>query len=320
MILVLSATHLHEQLAKKTAECFAVRAQLEQLRAEYVSLMAQIARVKLGEADLSLLDLDFTGISWKMSAAPPASPEPPPAPLPEPPAPANAITPPDAVETSQLRFKMDGPTAAVTETNGAIEVAAGWKFPGEVNGWLTNQEGRILAHLASAKDVLEIGTYCGLSTICMAQTARSICCVDPFDGRGTPTLCRNTLGEFERNINRYKLSHKVRVLGMAFNDAWLVLQGESQRYDLVFIDGAHDFASVMGDAILGMKLLRPGGLLAFHDYGMHPDGRHDVGVQEAVGKLIAIGAELLEVVGTVAVVRPAAKVEKEPALNGERSA
>jgi hypothetical protein len=53
-----------------------------------------------------------------------------------------------------------------------------WKFPTDVRGWLTPKEGETLAQLAEGKLVLEIGSYHGLSTICMAQTAKMVHAID----------------------------------------------------------------------------------------------------------------------------------------------
>jgi predicted O-methyltransferase YrrM len=77
-------------------------------------------------------------------------------------------------------------------------------------------------------------------------------------------------------------------------------------YDLVFVDGSHDRESVSRDAALARGVLKPGGLLAFHDYG-----NRDFGVTEAVDELLRGGAELLNVAGTVAVVRPATPLPVE---------
>ena len=41
------------------------------------------------------------------------------------------------------------------------------------------------------------------------------------------------------------------------------------EYDLVYIDGSHDAADVLTDAVLAWSLLKPGGILGFDDYGWH---------------------------------------------------
>src|SRR5690606_30630361 len=48
-----------------------------------------------------------------------------------------------------------------------------FRFPSDVQGWLSYREGKTLYDLARGKRVLEIGSYCGRSTICLAQSAVS---------------------------------------------------------------------------------------------------------------------------------------------------
>jgi Methyltransferase domain len=187
--------------------------------------------------------------------------------------------------------------------------ATAWKFPAEVRGWLTEEEGIGLADLARGKDVLEVGSYCGRSTICMAQTARSLCCVDPFDyrdtpvfdSRGIPTGEGSTFEEFRRNLERYQVRAAVFQSLFANTDF-------QERFGLIFIDGAHDEVSVAADAAKATRLLTPDGLLAFHDYrvtpGYHNGGWHP-GVTNTVHRLIAEGAERVRTIGSIAVIRPA---------------
>jgi SAM-dependent methyltransferase len=179
---------------------------------------------------------------------------------------------------------------------------AGLRFPHDAAGWLAECEGRELARLAEGKSVLEIGSFCGRSTICLAQTAKAVAAVDTFDGRGTLTP-GDTYELFRTNLGRYGVAAKVQSY-----------RGESAEtlpllppvYDLVFVDGSHDRESVSRDAALARGVLKPGGLLAFHDYG-----DRDFGVTEAVDELLRGGAELLNVAGTVAVVRPATPLPVE---------
>jgi hypothetical protein len=63
---------------------------------------------------------------------------------------------------------------------------------------------------------------------------------------------------------------------------------------------------VVEDAGLASRVLKPGGLLAFHDYG-----NRDFGVTKAVDDLLRSGGELLNVAGTVAVIRPPAHLPGE---------
>lgn len=181
-----------------------------------------------------------------------------------------------------------------------------WKFPHDVEGWLSYREGKALADLARGKRVLEIGSYCGRSTICMAQTAESVVAIDPFDGSGTPRP-RSTADEFRDNIARYGVADRVEAI---HPDGAI----PRPKFDLAFIDGAHDSDSVQADIDKSLACLKPDGLLVFHDYRSEPgecDGRWDPGVNEAVDRLVIDGGEILARHETIAVVRPPAYMREE---------
>lgn len=171
-----------------------------------------------------------------------------------------------------------------------------WQFPQDVRGWLTPAEGLALSELSFDKAVLEIGSFCGLSTICMAQTAEIVHAVDPFDCRATPHEGDgSTLEEFTRNVERYGVGNRViyhKGTSGIVNDKL-----RDKTVDLVFIDGNHSRKAVLFDAKVAKRVLRPGGLAAFHDY----KSPHDPEVVEAVDELIANGARLVRVVGTIVV-------------------
>jgi predicted O-methyltransferase YrrM len=180
-------------------------------------------------------------------------------------------------------------------------------FPYEIPGWLKPEEGRALSELARGKRVLEIGSFCGLSTVCMARAAEHVTAVDYFDGRATPKP-QNTREAFDANIRRYGLEDKVTV---CHPDDDL----PEEAFDLAFIDGAHDYDSVRDDIFKAMSALKPEGILAFHDYRVTPrefeDAAWDPGVTQAVNELLEVGGELISRHATVAVVRPPAAIPLE---------
>lgn len=181
-------------------------------------------------------------------------------------------------------------------------VAGGFVFPEAVPGWLSAEEGEALWRLARGMRVLEVGSYCGRSTVCLAQSAAHVTAVDTFDGRGTPAP-GDTRAAFDAALAGFGVAGRVEARPGRAEDVLPRLR--ERTYDLAFIDGAHDRASVARDAALAAPLLRPGGLLAFHDYRPGDPADPDPGVAEAVGEILAAGGELLARAGSVAVVRPA---------------
>lgn len=172
-------------------------------------------------------------------------------------------------------------------------------FPEDIPGWLTRAEGFELAKLAKGKTVLEIGSYMGRSTVCLARAAAAVTAVDYFDGRGTgrPT---ETLGTFLENLNRHNVTNKVEV---RHPDDDL----QPDYYDLAFIDGAHDHESVLADIDKCLVALKPDGLLVFHDFASGVDP----GVTRAVNEFIDGGATLVAVHDSMAVVKPPVTVTLE---------
>lgn len=172
-------------------------------------------------------------------------------------------------------------------------------FPEDVDGWLTSWEGRKLSEIAKGKRVLELGSYCGRSTICIAQTAEHVVSIDPHDGRGTPYR-QNTFDSFKANLQRYGIANVEAYQTTDFSD-------DHDKFDLVFIDAAHDYESVSKDIVRASSVLNDGGLLAFHDYR----SVRDPGVTQAVDELLANGGEMISTTDSLAVVRPPAAVLME---------
>lgn len=133
-----------------------------------------------------------------------------------------------------------------------LEVGSGFQPPEDVPGWLTLPEAALLWRTATGRTVLELGTRCGRSTVCLAQSARRVVAVDIADQ-----------SEAAEWVRRYGLTERVE---FRRGDAADVCRGLTGPFDLVFIDTLHDAASVTRDIASSLPLLTPGGLLAFHDY------------------------------------------------------
>lgn len=148
----------------------------------------------------------------------------------------------------------------------------GWMFPEELE-WLA-------ARAADGRYALEIGSYCGRSARAVADhIGTALVCIDPWTGgpkrkRAHKKFRANLadLLEAGRVIPHRGYSHE--------------LFGDIQRqygpiFDLVFIDGDHSYEACQLDIELYGQLVRPGGILAGHDYHheKHP------GVAQAVDEL-----------------------------------
>jgi len=166
----------------------------------------------------------------------------------------------------------------------------------EIRGWMTEGEQYALRRLAFGKDVLEIGSYHGLSTINLAATARSVTAVDTFDARATIEGPEDTYHAFMANLVASGNADKVLVRRGLDSD---VLPMLDRNYDLIFIDGDHSQEAVKRDIELSLDCLREGGLLAFHDYCSE-----NMGVVQAIDEFVAGGAQVVAQHETIAVISP----------------
>lgn len=179
------------------------------------------------------------------------------------------------------------PTDERPVTNGQF----GWR---NVRGWLTEAEGEELGRLAEGKVVLEVGTFCGRSTLAMAPTARKVICVDTFQGYPVDGM-RDTLDEALANIRRSEHRDKITVVKGRQED--VLPNMDLSKVGLVFYDADHSCESTArGIRLLEGAGLRPAATIAFHDY--HD---FDPGVVQAVDAWRTPRSLKPRVVGSLAV-------------------
>lgn len=122
-----------------------------------------------------------------------------------------------------------------------------------IPGMLTEAEAAKLTELARDKYVLELGSYTGLSTITMARVAKCVVSCDWHFG-DEHIGKRDTLAELDANLRKYGVRDKVILLVGRFDETLRLLQ--SDLFDMAFIDGAHDYHSVMMDTCHAARLVK----------------------------------------------------------------
>lgn len=163
-------------------------------------------------------------------------------------------------------------------------------FPYEaIPGWLSEDEAITLYELArelpaNAPVVVEIGSWLGKSSLVLSKGLRgkerpTLYCIDPFNGDADATdkaLYSQELGtmngslkdSFLANMKQHGVLDVVHPLvGYSFEFA----DDFKEQIDLLFIDGNHAFEAVLKDYEQWSPLLRPGGMIAFHDVVMGTD-------------------------------------------------
>jgi len=136
--------------------------------------------------------------------------------------------------------------------------------PTDIHTGVFPTEADELERLATGKRVIEFGTWKGYSTIVMGRVAEQVVTVDWHHGDEQAGI-EETLPAYIRNLERYELRDKVVSIIGQFPDVAPALRPDC--FDVGFLDGRHDLASVERDLALIASLLdRPGCILACHDY------------------------------------------------------
>ena len=152
-----------------------------------------------------------------------------------------------------------------------------------IQGWMDRDELEWLAEQAAqASKIVEVGCWCGRSTRALADaTAGTVWCVDPWTGTQGAEIAQVKTGEllvlsklmkrrvfaaFVDNLSDHLATGHVQVLPTRSMFAIQVLRCLAP-FDLVFLDGDHAFTSIAPEIEQFRPLVRPGGILAGHDYG-----------------------------------------------------
>lgn len=134
-----------------------------------------------------------------------------------------------------------------------------------VEGFLHPDEFEKLVELAINRDVLEIGSFKGLSAWGMAIVAKSLCCVDTFKANSAgqhQMETYQTLKDFQSAIERF--SNVGYIVGSSEQAAGTM--DKLSTFDLIFLDAMHTYEDVKADIARWWPRVRPGGLMVFHDY------------------------------------------------------
>lgn len=134
------------------------------------------------------------------------------------------------------------------------------------------------------KKILEVGSYEGASTCYLIDKLSNISslelhCIDSWEGGiehqlggVAETNMSNVELRFMHNTeNALKYAKEPVTLyrHKLYSDVGLsklIAEGKSNYFDFIYIDGSHQAPDVLCDAVLGFRLLRVGGVMAFDDY------------------------------------------------------
>jgi hypothetical protein len=181
----------------------------------------------------------------------------------------------------------------------------------KISGWMKPEELTWLATMASTRKlVCEVGSWMGRSTRAIADNLPEggvVYAVDTWNGTPGPNECGLLLqgkpedwlfNQFRANIGEDLLHRKITVVengreypaerytvrpyrASSLEGADYLCNHYTNRFDMIFLDAAHDYDNVKADILAWRPFLAPGGLLCGHDFGGSFPG-----VQRAVLELI----------------------------------
>ncbi len=121
-------------------------------------------------------------------------------------------------------------------------------------------------------NALEIGAYEGRSTVWMIENilthpSSQIICLDPFCENAKFNQYADYLPRFVENTHPYR--SKIRIIQSFSQDVLpeTLLGFVPGKFNLIYVDGSHEPADVISDAILALAVANPGAVIAFDDYG-----------------------------------------------------
>jgi predicted O-methyltransferase YrrM len=191
-----------------------------------------------------------------------------------------------------VRVRND-PENFINEFGIQYRAIAGYRL---IDGWLTDSQAVKLFNLTLALTdnpvVVEIGAWQGKSSVVLGKGIQNkknaiLFCIDPFDASGDkiseerayrPYLQNITknfwqrakyplLERFKRNLKINRVDKIITILHGYSQD---FSQLFSERIDLLFIDGNHEYASVKRDFEEWSLKLKSGGILILHDVDFDP--------------------------------------------------
>jgi predicted O-methyltransferase YrrM len=141
----------------------------------------------------------------------------------------------------------------------------------QIQGWLPMFESYLLFSLATIKPrsaILEIGSYQGRSTLslALADASNFIQSVDPHTGdisEANAGIFVNTESNLRENLKRNNVLNVGVYVGTSEK---FFFEGETQFYDLVFIDGWHSYEAVVQDINFWATNQTEDFIIAFDDW------------------------------------------------------
>jgi len=139
-------------------------------------------------------------------------------------------------------------------------------------GFMSKLEKETLVRMgvaANAKKVFEFGTNTGQTTEILAKYFEQVYTIDFYKEMGqfiSPVQINEVPSLID--VGKFcKLSNVHQLYGDTLSkNTRLELMTLNHTFDIVIVDGGHDYLTCLNDTLLALVIVKPGGLIVWHDY------------------------------------------------------
>jgi hypothetical protein len=134
---------------------------------------------------------------------------------------------------------------------------------GNIYNFLTIQKIKKLGTYIQKFKILEIGSFEGYSANIFNKIfpGCEIYCIDPWSSYSE--LANIDFNQIENNFDSNTKNLNIKKFKMSSNNFFKI---NKEFFDIIYIDGAHDYESVLSDANNSIKILRKNGIIFFDDF------------------------------------------------------
>jgi hypothetical protein len=134
---------------------------------------------------------------------------------------------------------------------------------GNIHNFLTIQKIKKLDTNIKKFKILEIGSFEGYSANIFNKIfpGHEIYCIDPW--LSYSNLPNIDFNQIENNFDNNTKNLNIKKFKMLSNNFFKI---NKEFFDIIYIDGAHDYESVLSDANNAIKILRKNGIIFFDDF------------------------------------------------------
>jgi predicted O-methyltransferase YrrM len=144
---------------------------------------------------------------------------------------------------------------------------------GNIHNFLTIQKIKKLGADIQKFKILEIGSFEGYSANIFNKIfpGHEIYCVDPWFSYSE--LANIDFNKIEKNFDSNTKNLNIKKFKILSNDFFKI---NEEFFDIIYIDGAHDYQSVLSDANNSIKILRKNGIIFFDDFLSEEGNKREV--------------------------------------------